>query len=141
MAKFNLANIAIFGFIIFFALFVVFLFLYIDSKNDRVAPENCPKVLGTYSVIPNVSGTNLKPLYICTANPTGAIGTSQCNFNGISSLTDAISICNLYGTNCNGFSYNPTIGSLILINSDYTFVSDTKTSNQNGDVYLRQINM
>jgi hypothetical protein len=141
MAKFNLANVAIFGFIIFFILFIVFLFLYIDSKNNRVAPENCPKVLSTYSVVPNVNSGALKPLYICTQNPTGAAGTSQCNFNGITSVESAIGICNLYGSKCNGFSYNPSDGSLILINANYTFITDTKTSNLNGDVYLRQTNM
>ena len=140
MATFNFANIATIGFIIFFITTIVFIFLYVDSQNNKVSPENCPKIISTYSVVPNVDIADTKPLYICTPNPTGAKGTSECNFNGVNNLSQAIEYCNRYGTNCGGFSYNPTIGNMILINADYAFASTSKIASTNVDVYLRQAN-
>ena len=135
--------------LIFFILFVVFLVLYVKRNSETVEPQNAPKILGSYAVIPNVPSSNLKLQPTCSGSGTsdGQVGTQNCNFNGVEDLFQAITICNQYtftGTQsyatCDGFVYNPEAKTLNFINTQYPIVSDTKDSTANGNVYLKQIN-
>ena len=134
--------------LIFFILFVVFVVLYAKRNSETIKPENAPKILGSYAVIPNVVSSNLKLQTTCSGSGTadGQVGTQNCNFNGIEDLFQAINICNQYTFNgsqsyatCNGFIYNPDVKTLNFINTQYPIVSSSTDSTTNGNVYLKQI--
>jgi hypothetical protein len=135
---FDLTSLAIIGFIIFFILFLVFLVLYLDDSGKLIKPEKCPKISSTYSVIPNVNTSEIRPTYNCTTNPNGTLGTLICNFSGISTLNLAIDTCNLYGSNCSGFAYNVATGTMVIIDTSYGFTTDTVVAANNYDVYINQ---
>lgn len=134
-------TVLLLGIIIFFITSILFLILWLDSKTNKISSENCPKVLSNYALIPNVDPGILKPQYTCGANPNGAPGTSLCTFNGITSLSQATSICGLYTNNqCNGFAYNNSTNTMTIINTGYAIDSTAKVTDQNFDVYLKQAN-
>lgn len=134
-------TILLLGIIIFFISSILFLILYLDARTNKISSENCPKILSDYALIPNVDPGTLKPQYTCTSTPNGAPGTSLCTFNGITSLTQATTICGLYTNNqCNGFAYNNSTNTMTIINTGYSIDSTSKVTEQNFDVYLKQAN-
>lgn len=125
---------------------VILLVLYLNRENKSVKSSNVPKILGTYSVTPNVDPSSLKFQYSCTSVPDGSIGTSVCSFSGIQDLNTAIGICNKYTNNtnsfanCSGFIYSPSTSVMNIINTQYPITSSPQDSTTNGDVYLKQTN-
>ncbi len=133
---------------VFFILFVIFLVLYITKSSESIKPENAPKILGSYAVIPNVNNSNLKLQTTCSGSGTadGQIGTQNCNFNGIEDLFQAIEICNKYTFNdaqgyatCNGFIYIPSNKTMNFINTQYPITNENTDNITNGNVFLKQI--
>jgi hypothetical protein len=138
----------VFACIAFFALFVIFMVLYIKRSSESIKPENAPKILSNYAVIPNVVASGLKLQTTCSGSGTadGQIGTQNCNFNGIEDLFQAVNICNQYTftetqsyATCTGFIYNSGNKTVNFINTQYPINSSKKDNITNGNVYLKQI--
>lgn len=129
------------GFIIFFIVSIVFIFLYAKSKNDSVAPQNCPKVLSSYASIANVNPSSVRVQNLCASSLDGTPGLGPCNFSSINSLFEAEATCAKYTTGaCEAFIYYPSTSTMTFINSSYTITPDGTNNSLNGDVYLKQIN-
>lgn len=129
------------GFLIFFILTVVFLILYIKAESERIDPNNCPKKVGDYGVISNVSPTGtFKVNYSCTATQDGTPGNSICQFGGIANLFEAQKACERYPlSTCGGFYYNEPQGLLLFVNTDYPIASSVQENKTFGNVYVRQV--
>jgi hypothetical protein len=124
---------------------VIFLVLYLNDKKGTIKSGNAPKILSSFAVIPNVNVTTLKQQKTCTSVANGSIGTQNCNFNGVTSLEEAITICNKYSgapdyAQCNGFIYSYSNQLLTFITTGYLIESNTQQNAVTGDVYLRQSN-
>ena len=126
--------------IVCFLLFVttiVFIVLYARTHTSRIDPQNCPQIKSTYAVVPNVNPASLKIISQCTGTPDGTEGGLQCSFSGISSLNDAIKVCQSYPNNlCKEFYYNDTNNLFTIIQSG--FAVDTSATGTFGDVYISQ---
>ena len=124
---------------------IIFLVLYLNDKKDTVKSSNVPKIQSSYAVIPSVNTTKLKIQKTCTASPNGSVGTQNCNFNGVTSLEEAINICNKYSgaadyAQCNGFTYSSDNQLLTIISTGYLIETSNESNIPLADVYLRQSN-
>jgi hypothetical protein len=124
---------------------VIFLVLYLNDKKDTIKSGNAPKILSSFAVIPSVNVATLKQQKTCTSTANGSIGTQNCNFNGVTSLEEAITICNKYSgaasyAQCNGFTYSYENQLLTFITTGYLIETNTQQNAVIGDVYLRQSN-
>jgi hypothetical protein len=105
---------------------VIGVFLYFKKSAELIEPSRCPVVRGTYGVNPGKVGTSL---FMCGTN-----FTSECVFDGISSLANAIALCNNYINVCKIFSYSPALGTV-------RFVNDTLVNSTVFDTYSLQYNV
>lgn len=134
---------------VFVAIIVLLLFENSDVKSKLIQPENCPQIKGDYGVIPNVDKNTLGVINSC--NPTvdpngnGALGSSQCTFNTVTSLLSAETICNNFPGVCKGFYYTPPtatskFGSMTFYNTSFTPTSEPLiTTKTVVDVYTKQV--
>lgn len=118
------AKIAIIFCVVFFFLFigVVIYCVYVSTHN--IESGSCPHTTGDFGVQVNKSGLVLE---IC-----GTTKTEQCTFNNITSLSDAINVCNAV-SGCEAFEYSSYDNMMNIIDKNSKIItSDTY------DLYVRQ---
>ena len=114
---------AIIGITIFFSFNT---YSILDRCENFVPPENCNQPIGEFAIEPNTVSTNI----------ISGCGTSQkdiCNFTNVTSITEAIKICNENINICNRFNYSEKTQKMSIV----SLQGDVSASNT-GHLFLRQ---
>lgn len=113
-------------FIILIIGIIALIILLIKSYSERISPDQCPTIQGSYGMIPASNGTIL--------NLCGSGGNQPCQ-SLQPNLDTAVAECENQSNICNRFSYNGS-------NSIFMIISETNSlySDQGTNVFTRQNN-
>lgn len=130
---FNRENFFLFVAIVLIGLLIAFITeisIATGNCSNNVSIEHCNKPAGDFAVEPGVTTNN-----ILSGCPPDLTGSDSCVIPYISSLSDAIKICNSkkYINKCNRFIYeNNTVKLVPLTGSTYSSPSKNLYVRQNG---------
>jgi hypothetical protein len=116
--------------------------VYLAMKNATVptgyiTAADIPVVTGEFGVQPSVDPSSVTTISECTSDASGAIGTSICLFNNITSLRAAADVCDRYISFCTTFLYSPDTNVMVIVAKPDTWI---RSSNTSYDGYIRQYN-
>jgi hypothetical protein len=112
------------------------LIVFKHSCSKLVDPSKAASTRGAYGVIQSVSPTTA--VIGCDPSGTGNSNNLQfCAFNGVTSLSDAIKLCDIHVKVCDGFIYSPNTQTVNFVDTRHAFRSNTMT-NTGWDAYIRQ---
>jgi hypothetical protein len=101
-----------------------------------VDPTKAPLTRGAYGVIQSVNST--MAVVGCDPSGTGNSDNLQvCSFKSVTSLSDAIALCDTHVKVCDGFVYSPSTQTVNFVDTRRSFRSNT-TTNTGWDAYIRQ---
>jgi hypothetical protein len=112
--------------VILVLIIVALIIRQITITSTLISPADCPVIKGTYAVTPGSTGSAL--------TNCGPTQSEACQFSNVSSLNQAISICNQDPLTCLAFSYSSTTQIVTFI--DPSSISNTSSSDTN--IYQRQ---
>ncbi len=122
--------------LILFFLAIFFIFYAVRLQSTLIDPLNCPQTNAQFGVYSNTLGTSI-------VDTCGINKDEICTFIQVTSLQNAIDICNANATICTAFSYAPSNipqedgtfnGTMSIIN----YNSGSVQSNEY-DTYVQQI--
>jgi hypothetical protein len=79
---------------------IFFIYDDVTTKNTTISPSQCPKGITQF-------GVNVRSVGNIISTSCGTSGTDTCTFNNITSLGEAVDICNANINICSVFSYSP----------------------------------
>ena len=110
--------------------------LFKTSSSRLVDPTKVASTRGAYGVIQSVNPTTA----VIGCDPTGTGNSNNlqvCSFKGVTSLSDAIGLCDIHVKVCDGFVYSPSTQTVNFVDTRQSFRSNT-TTNTGWDAYIRQ---
>lgn len=108
--------------------FIVIYMIYKENENSKyILATNCIKPSGAFAVENGFTYTTTDDIL-----STCYDGQSKCTFTGITSLSDAINVCNVNNL-CSRFAYNPSTQIVTFLKADSSYTKNTQT-----DIYNRQ---
>lgn len=122
--------------LILFFLSVFFIYRSVRLQSILIDPLNCPQTNAQFGVYPNTLGTSI-------VDTCGVNNDEICTFVQVTSLENAVEICNANANICSAFSYAPSNVPQAdgTLNGTMSIINYTLGSTQSNiyDTYVQQI--